>query len=182
MEYDQRFTLYTQLSSRNVDENNNAFLLGVKMEKQTFSKFEIDAKIEFRNYGAGFNRGFINNVYYRDPEGSSNFTNSTFGVFAPLITYERDFSQWAVFAEYQERNVSGFMLQSSIAYNLFSKTYLRAAFDFNWISPKGEDSFVYPFYSMGFGGKPLEDIEISSTLSLTGCFPFNIFFTFFLVF
>ena len=160
LDYNERWIFYTQFSTRNVERSGDAFLIGAKLSKQSLARLEVETKVEYRTYGAGFNEGFINNVYYRDPNGGASFQNSTHDVFAPLITYERPFSQWAVFAEYQRQNVSGIIIQGSMAYKLIKGVYLKGAVDLNWIVLQRAGSFVYPFYAIGIGGKPSKDIEI----------------------
>ena len=158
--YRNRLVGYAQLSTRNITGSNSAFLLGISIENKKASRLEMQAQVEFRKYGAAFNQGFINNVYYRNPNESASFTNSIDNVFFPLITFERPFSQWAVFTEYQNRNVSGFALQGKWHYRLFGKTYVKFEHDLNWIFTENQPSFLYPFYAFGIGAKPKSEIEL----------------------
>jgi len=137
----------------------NAFLLTFGVPSISYGKLDLSGQISLRNYGADFNTGFSNTVFYRDPQGSSSFTNSTSEVFYPLNVYERPFNQWAVYTEYGARRVSGLNLQLKAYIPLFSITYLRVLFDLNTISSEGE-SFTYPFYSFGIGIRPTDDIDI----------------------
>ena len=160
LSFRDRVFLYSQLATRNVSGKNTAFLLGFSAHRKKNTPHDWSIQVEYRNYGAAFNEGFINNVYYRDPNEPAFFTNSTHNVFFPLITYERPFSQWAVFTEYQNRTVSGFTIQGKWHYRLFGKTYAKFEHDLNWISAEGSPSFLYPFYTLGLGAKPKPEIEL----------------------
>ncbi len=160
LSYRDRLNGYAQLSTRNTTGNNRAFLIGASFKNRETSRFLLELNMEYRRYGAAFNRNFINNVYYRNPNEPAGFTNSTHTVFFPLITFERPFSQWAVFTEYQDRDVSGFTFRGRWHYRMFSKTYLKFEHDLNWITAEGEGSFLYPFYTLGVGAKPSQEIEL----------------------
>lgn len=161
LNYKDFLEIYSQYSTQ---ETGGAFLMGLDLSEKTIFKFTYNVSLDYRSYSSGFNSGYINNVYYRNPQITSSFENSTSSVFFPLEFYERPFGQWALYTEYQGRNVQGFNLKGELSYNLFRKTFIRTKLDFNWISTK-EESVLYPFYSIGFGEKLVEDIEI--TLELT---------------
>ena len=159
--YKGRLESYSQYS---MQEAGGAFLIGLDLSENTVSKFTYAVSIDYRRYSSGFNLGYISNVLYRNPSEPSNFTNSTWESFIPLEFYERPFGQWALFTEYQSRNVQGFNVRGELSYNLFEKAYVQTKLDFNWISTN-EESTVYPFYSIGIGSKPAKDIEIMLELT-----------------
>jgi hypothetical protein len=161
LNYMDHFESYSQYSKQ---ETGDAFLIGLELGEKSISKFTYNVLIDYRSYSSGFNSGYINNVYYRNPEGSSSFTNSTADVFFPLEFYERPFGQWALYTEYQGRGVRGANLRGELSYNLFKKTFIQTKVDFNWITVK-EESILYPFYSIGFGNKPAKEIEIMLELT-----------------
>ncbi|MBV6646116.1 MAG: hypothetical protein KI790_11745 [Cyclobacteriaceae bacterium] len=159
--YKDQVEIYSQYSTH---ETGGALLVGLDLTKKEISRFTYNVSVDFRNYSSGFNSGYINNVYYRNPGAGSSFTNSTARAFVPLEFYERPFGQWAVFTEYQGRNVRGFSLKGALSYNLFRKTFVQTKLDLNWINTK-EESVLYPFYSIGLGDKPAKDIEIMLELT-----------------
>jgi hypothetical protein len=156
--YADRLDVYTQWSTR--EEEGRAFLLGIARETITTDRFLFAVRVEFRRYSAAFNEGFINNVYYCDPEEPARFTNSVHEVFFPLIAYEHPFSQWAVFAEYQGRSVRGFTIQETFQYRLWRNAYGKVDADFNWITAEDQRTFLYPFYVLGLGTRPGGGVEV----------------------
>jgi len=155
-------SFYSQVSFSNNDKM--AFLLGIKIESQPFDKIEINSFFEYRNYNSNFNLGYSNLVYYRDPNQLASFANSTNNVFVPLDYYERNFSQWAVFTEYQNIDISGLNFNSNIKYNFSGNTFFNMMFDFNWII-SNEENIFYPFYNLGIGVRPTQLTEISLELT-----------------
>ena len=154
--YKKQFAVYTQYSAQNF---GGAFLIGADMNENTSFGLTYKASVDYRSYSSDFNLGYINVVYYRDPERGSFFTNSKSSVFFPLDFYERPFGQWAVFTEYQERDIQSFNLKGELSYRLLLNTFIRTKLDFNWIITE-EESILYPFYSVGLGYKSKEGIEI----------------------
>lgn len=161
-EYNNLLKGYAQLS---INSNNNiAFLLGLNLELEFANKFLVKGTVEYRTYNAGFNLGYNNTVFYRDPNEFASFANSTNNVFIPLDYFERNFMQWAVFTEYQNMNISGLNLKTDIEYQLSKKAFIRMETDLNWLSTKNEKIF-YPFYNLGFGFRPLANTEVSLELT-----------------
>ena len=156
VKYRKLFELFVQYSSQN---SGDAFLVGADLNEQNFFGLNYKVSVDYRSYSSGFNLGYINTVYYRDPNEGAGFTNSTSDVFFPLEFYERPFGQWALFTAYQGRDVQSFSLRGALSYQLWMNTYIRTRLDFNWIIV-AEETVLYPFYSIGFGYQSEDDIEI----------------------
>lgn len=158
LNYDNWFSVYSQFS---MNKNSNfAYLFGLKSKFKLWEKIEIKTSLEYRNYSAGFNFGYTNTVFYRDPEKIASFTNSTNNVFIPLDYYERNFNQWAVFTEYQNVDINGLNILSTIKYELSNKIYLDLMIDFNWINTENEN-ILFPFFKFGLGVIPAKSAEVS---------------------
>jgi hypothetical protein len=157
------FRFYAQTSLRPNDDSifNNieklASLVGVKF-KIIKKKIQVDAAIEGRFYGAGFNSNFKNtNVNYR----KSTINNSVGEYFYPLLQLDRPFSQWAAYSEYQStntyQNIGSILCQINSFYTFNNNFTINANLDFNYMIPEKDDPFLYPFYNIGFGWK--EDLN-----------------------
>ncbi|MEO1626826.1 MAG: hypothetical protein AAFV25_16860, partial [Bacteroidota bacterium] len=158
----EKSEFYAQTSFRR--QGNAAFLIGVKDSREIGSKFRIDLLAELRSYSADFNLGYANIVYYRDPEEPSSYTNNRNRVFIPLDFFERPFSQWAVFTEYQGEDVLGLVARVDASYTLFRQSSIDVGLDINYIS-SDQENFTYFFYDIGYVVRPYKDLEIS--LSMT---------------
>jgi hypothetical protein len=156
--FHERYSIYSQLSINN--NANTAFLVGVNSELNLWDRVAIKSSIEYRYYSSGFNLGYKNTVFYRNPEEAASFTNSSNNVFIPLDYYERNFNQWAIFTEYQNLNVSGLNLQSNIKYNFTNNAFCNLGIDFNWLNTEDEN-ILYPFYKFGLGVEPIKSTEFS---------------------
>jgi hypothetical protein len=150
---------YTQFTRRRNSPGSGAFLLGFHLPRLTYGRLSLGGRVEYRRYGNGFNAGFINAVFYRQPDEPATFDNSTGPAFFPLNVYERPFSQWAVFTEYGGRELSNFGLQLNSSLRLFGRCFARLRLDWTTISTGGED-ISYPFYSTGLGFRPTNDFDI----------------------
>ena len=156
-------SIYSQISS-GFNGQGSAFLLGSELNSISLKKFELKSKIEFRNYSSGFNEGYTSTVYYRNPNESSNYTNSRNRSFVPIDFFEREFNQWAVYTEYLGQNVSGVSCLLDVRYNLFRNSSIVTEFDITNISSIS-GSQLYLFYDFGYFVEPLEELEISLTLT-----------------
>jgi len=127
----------------------------------------LDIKAERRYYGRYFNEGF------RSPDQTFNFRDNDLNVYNntvgthlyPISNFLRPFSQWAVYTEYQNRDVSSYILQADCRYNLPAGFFLDALLDLNYMDVSSEDNFLYPFYSLAAGWKPLEGTAVSVGLT-----------------
>ncbi len=162
LKYKDQFSFYAQVST--IDDNSNAFLVGFKTKNTFANKINLKSSIEYRGYDSNFNLLFSNVVYYRDPNLGPSFTNSRNNVFIPLDYYERNFSQWALFTEYQNVDINGLNIRTEVDYNFFKNLYFRFGLDLNWLI-SNDETFLYPFYLTSIGIKPHEEIEISLQLT-----------------
>ncbi len=176
--------LYSQYSIRQTESNislnlQSGFLAGF-VYKFNNNNFDINLLTEYRYYGSFFNRNYSNrSMLYRMPEKTwvykdNNIVevttypeyNNTIGKnLYPLYLYDRPFSQWAVFTEYQNKNVTGLIFQFICKYKLDYDFIVVTDFDFNFIKASGVPSFIYPFYNIGFGWEP--DGKYNFVLSIT---------------
>ncbi|HUV37363.1 MAG TPA: hypothetical protein VMX58_10530, partial [Patescibacteria group bacterium] len=83
----------------------------------------------------------------------------------PLGLFHRPFSQWAVYTDYQERDVQSFIFRADASCRLPGDCTAICKLDFNVIDASGEESYLYPFYDIGFGWAPVSGTSI--TLSHT---------------
>lgn len=150
-------------------KKKSAGLFGFKFRKDC-KKLSINSVFEIRGYGSLFNRNKINtNIDYRSPPdnpifskhipknsyGMQQFFNSGSEYLYPLALYDRPFSQWAVFTEYQDKDVGSIALQLSGKYYIYREFIIRCNLDINQIFAQGEKPFVYPFYTVGVGWEPV---------------------------
>lgn len=167
--------IYGQVSYRptNTDyfkeSEKYAGVLGVKYERSS-KRVRMVSTMEFRYYGAEFNAGFRNsNVYYRS--SGPPYANTVGSQFYPLLMYDRPFSQWAVFTEYQNGNfynVGGASITADLKIKLHEEITLIQFYDFNYIGASNGSSFLYPFYHVGLGWEPVEDNMISAGITNKG--------------
>jgi len=139
-------------------------LLGFKIANSS-SKFQFHLVQEFRYFSKIFNAGFINeDVCYRDPNGETY--NNTIGPnLYPLYLFNRPFSQWAVYTEYQSKDVLGISSLIGVEHCLYKDINIILGLDFNVIFAEAEKAFFYPFYNVGFSWVLSKNAEVS--LSLT---------------
>ena len=134
--------------------NNMAFLIGAKHQGQS-GRFSWQFKTEGRYFGANFNTGLKNTtVTYRQSRESGVKGHTIGNTLYPIYYYERPFSQWAVFTEYQSGTaMSGISVLSDLSFLLGKGIYLDANLDLNHIRVDGEQPFTYPFYTGGISWK-----------------------------
>jgi hypothetical protein len=147
----------------------SAGLAGIKF-KRNKKAWAVATVLEIRGYGANFNQGYKNtSVSYRawsdygiwlttDGYGTgsadSYYGNTIGNNLYPLSLYDRPFSQWAAFTEYQGKDIGALTLQIDGKYHFYKSFMCRASFDINHIYTQGEESFMYPFYTAGIGWEP----------------------------
>lgn len=163
------FRLYSEFGIRNTipyqpDEfrYKTGLLVGFEYN-YNHENIKLKLNSEYRYYGYQFNLGF------RDTAINS-YTTGTFGTigrnYYPIYLYDRsNFSQWAVFTDYQSRNIEGYSLNADIDWYFYDKFILFGEFDINAINAFDEKIFVYPFYRSGIGFQPVDGANIK--LSLT---------------
>lgn len=156
-------SLYLQFSN-GFNGQDSAFLLGGEFEFKPTPRIEFNVNTEFRTYNSLFNKGYANTVYYRNPDEPATYTNATNDVFIPLDFFERTFSQWAIYSEYQDENIASVATVNNANYNLFRSSFFLVDLDLNYLISESEN-FLYPFYNIGYAVRPVGELEISLTLT-----------------
>lgn len=131
-------------------------------------KFSMNNQLEWRYYGKTFNFGSLDRIFpYRDTAQSlwGNYIGSH---IYPLKFYRRDFSQWAVFTEYEDRNVFGLTYVAKAKYQLSKNFQLRLDLDLNGIFAEREPFFLYRFYTLSLDYQLYEKIRLSLLLTNKG--------------
>lgn len=169
-----KFKLYTQFSIKDlnysgVNNSGNAFLAGINY-KYADSTFESSICSEYRFYGSYFNQDFINTtVSYRNYNNYGNSFDNTIGkILYPLYFYERPFSQWAVYTEYQNISVSGFILQINSKYRFYKDFKVLCFVDLNYIKPGNYSGIICPFYNIGLSWEPQKIYSFQLTATNRG--------------
>jgi len=160
--YKDLIRLYLQYGNRNNDNTDftsgesGAFLGGLNV-KYTDNIFNIFAKAEYRSYGKFYNLYYYNqNIYFRD-SSRRTYSNNVGPELYPLYYYDRKFSQWAVFTEYQGMDVSCLTFQLDSKAYLIDKFYIYLNLDINNITAGYYESFTYSFFDYGAGYEVMED-------------------------
>lgn len=166
------FRLYSETGLRRYDDtyfdriDQSANVTGLKYGFRNDS-FDFDITAERRFYGRNFNLGFrseSNSFNFR--ENDEDISHNSIGQHLyPISHFLRPFSQWAVYTEYQKRDVTSYILQARGSYKLPAGFFVSAMFDLNNLEVSNEDPFLYPFYNIGVGWSPIESSRF--TLSLT---------------
>ncbi|HSG27341.1 MAG TPA: hypothetical protein VLA34_02585 [Candidatus Krumholzibacterium sp.] len=159
IEHDSSFRLYTPAGIRDAgeeveqDSRSMAHLVGAgyRLERGRLSAGLV---AERRYYGRYFNLGYKSgdsSFMYRTGDGSTIGSH-----LYPLTSYLRPLSQWAVYTEYQGRDVLSWIFRCDAKYRLVKGLDARMVLDLNHIDVSNEDSFVYPFYDAGIIWEPTE--------------------------
>lgn len=173
LRWSDRVRFYTQVGVRGVDDpsfgglERCADLVGLAYRDELKEKLVLDLTGEYRYYGRYFNEGrtydgacFLYRGY--DGYGSECSSWNTVGAHLyPLQTFYRPFGQWAVYADYQGRNVQSFIFRADASYRLPGNCRLICDLDFNYLDVSNEDPFLYPFYNLGFGWEPAPGTTIA---------------------
>jgi hypothetical protein len=101
---------------------------------------------------------------YRDPD-EPEYNNTIGDNMYPLKYFNRPFMQWAVFTEYQWKNIWGINTQSKIIFDLIGKLKGNVDLDLNAIFAENENAFIYPFCSFGFNYDLEKDVVIKFLIS-----------------
>ena len=97
---------------------------------------------------------------YRDDSGSI----STIGAHLyPAKYFLRPFSQWAVYTEYEGRDVQTLIFRCNGMFDLGSGLSVLTDLDFNHLSVSNEDDFIYPFYNAGVRWTPADGVSLDIT-------------------
>jgi len=129
--------------------------------------FDFDITAERRFYGRSFNLGFRsedNSFNFRD--NNKDISHNSIGQHLyPMSHFLRPFSQWAVYTEYQKRDVASYILQGRFRYSLPAGFFFSSMVDLNYMDVSNEDPFLYPFYNIGVGWCPIESSRLSISLT-----------------
>ena len=161
---------YVEYGIRNIDgPEKTAFLAGVSYGLNA-SCISLNAHAEYRYYGALFNSGFY------EPGGISGKYSLGSKFLYPIELYDRPFSQWAVFTDYQGLNVSGLTFYADLKVPIYSGLFFKGLLDLNQIRAQGQTPFVYPFYVWGFGWQPFAGVSLlysftNRTMNLDRSYP-----------
>jgi len=173
---------YFQCELRNAPyvniKENSAVVVGANINLN-YSKLSINLNPEFRYYGWMYNYGHKNDtVSYRNTDkmtipadslsANSLYSNTVGRYLYPLMNFNNQFSQWAVYTDYQYQNIAGLELRATIQWNFFEK--FSANFDFESCTlfkeyeSNGKNTFTYLFYTAGIVYKPIKYFSISLEL------------------
>lgn len=160
--------------NRNPIRWNSGLLLGANYDYNE-NNIKIKTRMEYRYYGYLFNQDRYNKlVTYRG--------NGTIGQYLyPLNLYDRPFSQWAVFTEYQNKNVSCLTWQFDLFYNFYDNFNLHCNLDMNYIQASNLEPFLYPFYNFGLTYEAIKDVYLqysftNKSMNLDSPYPtFNLY-------
>jgi len=165
LSYDE-FRVYGQWGLRSAREDlysisRSAWVVGMTGRGME-GPLEWSGRLEYRYYGGLFNAGFRNDdVYYRD-SSRSQFENTIGPYLYSLDLWERPFSQWAVFTEYQDlKEIHAYTARIDARLRVFEAFRLRADLDFNVLDVEGEPTFLYPFYTAGIVWEPVAGCSLS---------------------
>lgn len=164
--------MYSQVAIRNINDSSHggikrcASLIGCEVRGR-LKMFDFDLTTEYRYYGRYFNQDLEyggNCFLYRGNDGYGGGCSSwnTVGSYLyPLNMFYRPFSQWAVYTDYQGRDVQSFIFRADASYELPGNCEMICNLDFNYMDVSNEDSFLYPFYDVGFGWAPVAGTSIA---------------------
>ncbi len=168
--------LYSQVGIRRINDPSRsgikrcASLIGCAAGG-SLKMLDLDLTAEYRYYGRYFNRDLKytgDSFLYRgyDRYDITYYAWNTVGRYLyPLELFHRPFSQWAVYTDYQGRDVQSLIFRADASYRLPGNCTVICNLDFNYIDVTNEDTFLYPFYNVGFGWAPVSGV--STALSHT---------------
>jgi hypothetical protein len=160
--FSENSRIYFQYELRNAPyvniKENSGILVGGEFKKR-YPKFEISFNPEIRYYGWMYNYGHKNDsVNYRFSDKKTTFTNvsqlysSTIGRYLyPLMNFNNQFSQWAVYTDYQYQNIAGIEVRAKIHWFFSEKFSLIAEGEsctlIKEYQSEGKNTFTYLFYT-----------------------------------
>jgi hypothetical protein len=168
---------YAQIGVRDVGDapfggsKRCADLAGLSYRDTPVRGLDLDLTGEYRFYGRYFNEGRSNDgscFLYRGYDGYNQQCSSWNTVGAqlyPLHAFWRPFSQWAVYTDYEGRDVQSLIFRADASYGLPKGCSLVCNLDFNYLDVSNEEAFLYPFYNLGAGWSPARGTTI--TISYT---------------
>ncbi len=171
--HNKSFKIYSHFSYRYNTLNNegdhiekSAGIIGFSMKYKS-PRVNIRIRNEYRHYGTVYNSWFINtNVYYR--ERNSVYNNTVGPNLYPLMRYDRPFSQWAVFTEYQYSQINVVSFESQIDFKLNDWLSIWLNTDLTCLFPEKASNFLYPFFEGGFLFKVEDQYDLLIGISNKG--------------
>ncbi len=164
--YDSSSRVYAQYAQRAIyDENidakyRSAFLAGAKT-KGNFWGINYYGLLEYRWFGYYYNLGYITpGSLFRDNEETGCCKTIGDNLY-PIYVFDRPFSQWAVYTEYQNMNVHGLTFRLNADYFIYKKIKLFYELDYNYIQASNLESTEFPFYNAGLAWEPIPGNYIS---------------------
>ena len=173
LRWNDRVRLYTQVGIRGVDDpslggiKRCADLVGLAYRDELKEKLDLSLTGEYRYYGRYFNEGFSYDgscFFYRGYGGygvGCTSWNTIGAQLYPLHAFFRPFGQWAVYTDYEGRDVQSFIFRADAVYKLPGNCSLICNLDFNYMDVSNEEPFLYPFYNLGFGWSPASGTTIA---------------------
>ncbi len=174
--YQKDVRWYAQFSQRTPEEglwqaSMIACMVGNRLEKKG-ATVEYKQVIEARYYAAGYNQSFVDvNVFYRRRGLPQNYANTVGSHFYPMQVFDRPFSQWAVFTEYQDsigRDVMGASMWMQAKWKVHPEISIRATADLSMIGADQVAPYLYPFFEFGIGWEPVENNFLSVGITNKG--------------
>lgn len=161
---------YAEFGYRQFLDNANAFfvtppnfqeslagLLGYSIKVENKKRFRSYQRAELRYYGYGYNyRRISTSTRYLSPTASSFIGRYLY----PLRNAYRPMNQWAVFTEYQNKNVGAFCWDSRNRLKLFGNFWLQANVEWLAILAQDEPAFLYTLYETGLVFQPVKGLDI----------------------
>ena len=158
--------LYGQFSHRNAPYGDgNAALFGLRADLSD-GPLTLSCIAEYRRYDAAFNRYFFSQVHYRPNSGSGKSMTAEY--VYPLYFFDRPFSQWAVYTEYQGSDVRALVLQLAARLRIWHGIGVFLTLDVNDIQAGTTSSFTYPFFDAGAEWEPVKGVQLRYSMTNKG--------------
>jgi hypothetical protein len=155
-----KLRLYTQFSHRTTDYSKGsrgALLIGAQYSLE-YKHLSIRSFLEGRYYGADYNQAYLyHSVYYRPHRQVVQATDFVGSQLYPLMLYDRPYSKWPVYTEYQGHDITSVNLYLDCDYFLPEHFFIHGLLDLNYIKPAELEEQLLPFYMVGAGYEVLRD-------------------------
>lgn len=166
------YELYAQSGFKKEEGSKNiydAYLIGFKGSNDLFGNtLKLNYNLAYRYFESGFNNNHYNsNQNYLESNGGASLY--------PIHLFERPFSQWATFTQFQGQGINGITLQLKARYNFYKDFYAVINLDYNWLNMKNENR-LYDLFQYGLMYQPIQDAEffagvINYDMELRKAFP-----------
>lgn len=172
LEYNVRnsFNVYAQFDVRTAPfynlQDNSGILLGFQKDIKG-QNYSITFNSEFRYYGWTYNYGHRDTtVFFRKSPQREEFhySNTVGDNLYPLMNFNNNFSQWAIYTDYQYQNIAGLEFRVSFDKQIYKRFYWLGNFEsctlfkeysekpFNYIFYDSHISYrVDNFFEIGYG-------------------------------